>query len=198
MYSELYAAWRRETEESSLGRLPPDFYNKIADYLRRLNEDNKIIDKKSVKVTLLEHEAQNVNRMLNELLRLRYKKLVRTITQSQKMPSDLLTTEEAKMAENFVAFSDAYQKFAKSLMQGQAAKVEIRAFDVKVDTQVVKVETQVSHKRVTLRFIKNIPNIIGADMKTYGPFKAEDVASLPVENAKMLVKQGLAVSVEVS
>ena len=35
-------------------------------------------------------------------------------------------------------------------------------------------------------------------MKTYGPFVAEDVASLPVENAKMLVKQGLAVSIEVS
>ena len=62
----------------------------------------------------------------------------------------------------------------------------------------MKVETQVSHKRVALRFIKNIPTIIGADMKTYGPFIAEDVASLPVENAKMLVKQGLAVSVEVS
>ena len=35
-------------------------------------------------------------------------------------------------------------------------------------------------------------------MKTYGPYVAEDVASLPAENAKMLVKQGLAVSVEVS
>ena len=39
---------------------------------------------------------------------------------------------------------------------------------------------------------------MGADMKSYGPFKVEDVASLPVENAKMLVKQGLAVQVEVS
>ena len=59
-------------------------------------------------------------------------------------------------------------------------------------------EAQASHKRVTLRFVKNIPAIIGADMKTYGPFIVEDVASLPVENAKMLVKQGLAVLVEVS
>ena len=35
-------------------------------------------------------------------------------------------------------------------------------------------------------------------MKSYGPFVVEDVASLPVENAKILVKQGLAVPVEVS
>ena len=89
MYNELYAAWRRENEETSLGGLPPDFYARIADYLRHLKEENKILDKKSIKVTLLEHESQNVNRMLKELLRVRYKKLVKTITQSQKLPSDL-------------------------------------------------------------------------------------------------------------
>ena len=191
MYNELYAAWRREIEEASLGDLPPDFYNKIADYLKRLNEENKILDKKSIKVNLLDHESQNVNRMLNEMLKVRYKKLVRTITQSQKMPSDLLTVEEADMCKSFVAFSEAYQKFARNLMQGQTFKVTSTNLDTKV-------EPQISRKRVALRFIKNIPTIVGADMKTYGPYIAEDVASLPVENAKMLVKQGLAVSVEVS
>ena len=122
MYNELYAAWRREIEEVSLGGLPPDFYARIADYLRRINEENKTLDKKSIKVNLLDHEAQNVKRMLEELLQARYKKLVKTITQSHKMPSDLLTVEEAKMCENFVAFTDAYQKFAKDLMQGQTSK----------------------------------------------------------------------------
>jgi DNA replication initiation complex subunit (GINS family) len=43
-----------------------------------------------------------------------------------------------------------------------------------------------------------VPAIIGSDMKTYGPFEAEDIASLPAENAKILVKQGLAEKVEVS
>jgi DNA replication factor GINS len=49
---------------------------------------------------------------------------------------------------------------------------------------------------VILRFLKEIPAIVGADMKTYGPFKPEDIASLPVENAKVLIKQGVAVEVE--
>ena len=191
MYNELYAAWRKEIEEVSLGGLPPNFYNRIADYLKRLNEENKILDKKSIKVTLLEHESQNVNRMLKELLRVRYKKLVKTITQSQKLPSDLLTVEESEMCKSFVAFSDAYQKFARNLIQGQTFKVAGTNPDAKA-------EPQISRKRVALRFIKNIPTIIGADMKTYGPYVVEDVASLPAENAKMLVKQGLAVSVEVS
>jgi DNA replication initiation complex subunit (GINS family) len=141
-----------------------------------------MLDKKSVKVNLLEREAQNVKRMLEELLWVRYKKLVKTITQNQTLPSELLTVEEAKMCESFVTFSGAYRKFAEGLIQGQTAKVE----------------AEVSHKRMTLRFAKSTPAIIGLDMKTYGPFMVEDVASLPVENAKILVKQGLAVLVEVS
>ena len=46
--------------------------------------------------------------------------------------------------------------------------------------------------------MKAIPAIIGGDMKTYGPFASEDVASVPGENAKILVKQGFAVVVDVS
>jgi DNA replication factor GINS len=46
--------------------------------------------------------------------------------------------------------------------------------------------------------LKEIPAIIGADMKTYGPFKTEDVASLPAENARILAKQNLAEKVEIN
>jgi DNA replication factor GINS len=57
---------------------------------------------------------------------------------------------------------------------------------------------EVPQRRVTLRFLKPVPAIIGSDMKTYGPFMAEDVASVPVENARILTKQGFAENVEVS
>jgi len=33
-------------------------------------------------------------------------------------------------------------------------------------------------------------------MKVYGPFKREDVGVLPLENAKILLKQGLAAEIE--
>jgi DNA replication initiation complex subunit (GINS family) len=86
------------------------------------------------------------------------------------------------MWAGFLSFAEAYQKFAEKLLWGQVLKVGIKK----------------ARKRVALRFIKNIPAVIGADMKTYGPFMVEDVASVPVENAKILVKQGLAEVVEVS
>ena len=124
MYSELYSAWQREIQASSLGGLPPDFYARIGDYLRHIREDTPVVDKKSVKLSLLEHETQNVQRMLEELLSLRYRKLIKMITQKQKLPSELLTTEETKMCESFIAFSEEYQKFAKTLLNGRTVKVE--------------------------------------------------------------------------
>jgi len=182
LYDELYKAWRKEIEEASLGRLPSDFYSRIGDYLRCIKEENRIPDKKSVRLNLLEHEAQNANRMLEELLRARYKKIIKTITQTQRLPIDLLTIEEAKMGQNFITFSDAYHKFSQDLIQGQT----------------VQAPDETTHKRLVLRFTKSIPAIVGVDMKTYGPFSVEDVASVPIENAKILIKQGLAVLVEVS
>ena len=79
-------------------------------------------------------------------------------------------------------------------MQGQ---LNVEPIKVVVKTEAYAVAPQ-PHKRSTIRFLKNIPAIMGADMKSYGPFIAEDVASLPPQNAQILVKQGLAVLVEVS
>ena len=133
-------------------------------------------------------------RMLEELLGTRYKKIVKTVTDSQKLPTELLTVEEAKMCETFADFTKSYHKFTDDLMHGQ-----LTAEPIKI---IIKTETNTpapqSHKRSTIRFLKNIPAIMGADMKSYGPFIAEDVASLPPQNAQILVKQGLAVLVEVS
>jgi DNA replication initiation complex subunit (GINS family) len=120
--------------------------------------------------------------MLRELVWLRYKKLLRIISENQKVPADLLAAEEAKLCTGFLSFAEAYQRFVDGLLRGQLSAVS----------------TTKAHKRVALRFIKEVPAVIGADMKTYGPFLVEDVASVPVENAKILIKQGLAELVEAS
>ena len=204
MYKELYAAWQWEITDPTLGALPRDFYVRVAEYLKRINQENPA-DAKSVKVNLLEREAQNVRQMLDELLWLRYKKIVKTVSKDKKVPVELLTAEEAKMCETFVNFTFAYQKFQKSLMQGDSAPIPPSPTEpvrvvIKSESPQAQSQPQAppAPKRLTLRFQKAIPAIMGADMKSYGPFAAEDVASLPAENAKILVKQGLAVLVEVS
>jgi DNA replication factor GINS len=178
---ELYEIWRRELDNVELERLPPDFYPRIADYINRLKEERRMLDKKTVKARLLESEMRNVKRMLNELIQVRYKKLIKIIAKGQKAQSGSLTVEEAKIYE-VLPIAETYQRFVKSVLQGHVPK---------------EVNIEQGRKRVVLRFLSEVPAIIGADMETYGPFKVEDLASLPVENATILVKQGLAERVEI-
>jgi len=42
-------------------------------------------------------------------------------------------------------------------------------------------------------FLKPIDQIIGSDLQKYGPFDAEDVATLPFENALALISKKIAV-----
>jgi DNA replication factor GINS len=181
MYAELCAVWRKELENAELEKLPPSFYSTVADYLRRLREEGRMLDKRTVKATLLRKEMRNVRHMVRGLIEVRYRKIVRKLSAGEEIPSNVLTPEEEKICLGVSPLAETMQNFAKEILRG-------RLTDVGVQHQ---------HKRAVLRFLKDVPAIIGADMKTYGPFKVEDVASLPVENAKVSVKQGLAERVEV-
>ena len=187
MYDELYAAWRLEIENDELGSLPPDFYTRTTDYLRKIAEENKMIEKKSVKTNLLEHEYANAQRMAKELIAARYRKIIKMTVAGRKVSLESLAAEEAKLYGSVAPSAEAYSKFAEGILQGKTVKINI---------ETAPQEPEVVHKRATLRFIKPVPSIIGADMKSYGPFLVEDVASVPLENAKILVKQGLAKQVD--
>lgn len=49
--------------------------------------------------------------------------------------------------------------------------------------------------RVVIRFLKNVESMIGVDMEMYGPFKAEDITTIPHENAQALISENVAVRV---
>ena len=186
MYGELYAAWQREIEEASLQLLPADFYTKVAEYVRRIKEGTRLQEKESLKVTLLEQELKNVERIIKQLVRMRQRKISKLIHESKKLPLDFLTAEEAQLNKGYLSLAEGYRAFVKVLLQGQSLQISLEK------------PVELPHRRVVLRFVKAMPAVIGGDMKTYGPFMPEDVASVPIENAKILVKQGFAVEVDIS
>jgi len=178
MYHEIYECWKKEKEHFELTKLPDNFYHEIAEYLKKIREEMRMIDQKTLKASLLKKEMENVKCIIRELTRLRYKKLAKKLVKGEKLSSDYLTTEEEKIIKNVSNFAQAYQSFVSNLIQRQIVNLQQ--------------ESKQKQKNVVLRFLEDVPAIVGLDLKIYGPFKAEDVASLPVENAEMLVKKGLA------
>jgi DNA replication factor GINS len=174
MYGELYEVWKKETGSAELEKLPSDFYPRIANYLRNLREEGRMLDKRLLKARLLTMELRNARRMLQELTQTRCRKLM--LPGKGDVIPDVLAPEERQLSNSFTPLVEAYYSFARDLLRGHLSRMTIK------------------HQRAfaILRFLKDVPAIIGADMKAYGPFRAEDVGSLPVDNAQILVKQGLA------
>ena len=52
-----------------------------------------------------------------------------------------------------------------------------------------------SQRNVTVKFLKHVNELVGLDMKRYGPFEAEDVASIPAASADILIAAGDAMEV---
>lgn len=181
MYNELYDVWEKELDNTELVELAPDFYLKLAEYSRRLREEGRMLDKKTVKARLLEKEMNNVKRMIRELTRARYRKLIVYLAKGKEVAAGVLTAEEKEIYTSTFPFTAAFKSLAKDVIRGNAPKIDVKQ----------------ENKKTVLRFLKEVPALIGGDMKTYGPFKVEDVATLPIENAKILIKQGLAEKVEV-
>jgi DNA replication initiation complex subunit (GINS family) len=175
LYDELYEVWKKEKDNVEIQGLPKNFYAKVADYIKRIKEENRMLDKKTTKAKLLDREFRNVKIMVGELFQIRYKKLRENVARAA------LTEEEEKLFEEVMSLTEAYQAFSKDVLRGHLANIEEGA----------------KHSMMVLRFVQEIPALVGSDMKTYGPFGPEDIATLPPENARILIKQGVAVQVDV-
>ena len=139
-------------------------------------QENTSIDPHSAKGRLLLKEKEIVNRLLHELKEVRLRKLLALAQNGEAINDANLTEEERKLAGEFAQSVQAFNQEKlkpKPSVSGETVELSV------------------------LRFLQDIPEIVGTDLRIYGPYKKEDVGSLPNQNAIALVKQGLAKEVEV-
>lgn len=181
MYNQVYEVWRKERESSELQPLAKDFYVLLAGYVKKIREESRMLDEKTAKARLIRHELHNVRRLVKALVQLRLEKIFHATTKGKTVPTELLTMEEEELCSEMLPLAGSFQEFLKGILHGRTLKVEV---------------AKERSKRVLVRFLKDTPAIIGSDMKTYGPFKPEDLGTVPVENANVLVKQGIATKID--
>lgn len=180
MYDNLYEAWRKEKENAEIQKLSKRFYAELAIYMKKIREESRMLDEKTTRARLMRRELGNARRLVRELVKLRYEKALRNAASAASVPKEVLTEEEEELQGSILPLAESYQTFLEGLLRGRVS-------------QVGKEEKP---KRLLVRVLKEIPAIVGSDMKTYGPFKPEDIATLPTENAKILIRQAVAVEVE--
>jgi len=177
IYDETFEAWRKEFNSPELQNLRPDFYKDVAGHIRRLKEAQRNLDQKSLKASLLEDELARLQQLIQQLLDKRVEKMARMKgrgTQAQMGPVERWFFEE------FTNVAQHLSRVRESLTLGRDPP------------------TSPEKKRgtVLVRFLKDLPSIIGVDLKSHGPFMKEDIASLPWENGESLIRQGTVVEVQ--
>lgn len=181
MYDILYDAWLKEKQSTDLQKLSKDFYSKTAEYMGQIRREGRMLDKKSAKAKMISQELSNVNKLIEELGKLRFKKMVDYTSSAKTVKEETLAFEEERIFLGLRPPLENFQSLLKDSLRGKISKIEKRGE---------------LPKRILLRFLKEAPAVVGADLKIYGPFSVEDVATLPVENARVLVKHGVAMEIE--
>ena len=176
MYDELHIAWKAEKSSQRLQPLPRDFYQRANRYFEELSHETSDTDPRALHGRLASREKEMAARLLGELRQARRTKIFQA-AQSHSIinPTDLTEEEDSLVEAIKEPESISY------LNQGT-----LPSSDKPTDAE----------KFVVIRFLQDIPEIVGIDLRIYGPFKKEDVASVPSTNATALIGQGAAKVIE--
>lgn len=178
-YDEIQQAWKRELQNPELQPLRPGFFKDLASYIKRLKESQRNIDPKSLKAIIMDEETRRLEQLLTQLVDRRLGKLW---TSARRDQSTNLESTEKQVYQDLIGISRHYEKLKEELLQGHEPSGL----------------TTIDKTVLLIRFVKDVPSIIGVDLKTHGPFLKEDIAKLPFENAESLIRQGSAVLIRSS
>jgi DNA replication initiation complex subunit (GINS family) len=152
----------------------------MKEYLSILNDAT--LDENSITDRILNQERERAIQMLKDLNLKRLRKIVLAELDGTPITATHLTPDEQHLHANL-------RQLLSDFTKGNQITIEPPVL-VKPKLQPVPIAREFDF--IVLRFLKPLPAIMGTDLKAYGPFKPEDVASIPRENALNLIRRGLA------
>ena len=170
----LHAIVLRETENDSIQEIEPDFYRNLSDFLGNLKKQEFDGIESKIKKSLIEMTSDLAALLLNIRLEKTTKLDGIDFTNLLDEEKFILDAEEQKRERTEMILSatiNGKSKFLESISQNHKTKT------------------------VVLRILQNVDEIVGADLEKYGPFKPEDIATLPYENAQALITKKVATKI---
>jgi len=163
-----------QTEEPQ--ELSTDFFRNLSNFIGKLkNEEYDGIEKKT------KNQIISITTNLTELL---INKRLKKISKSQITFYSILTDEEKFVIDSNNEMNERKDMIISAIINGKSKFLETTSTKHKI-------------KPVTVRFVKEFDEIVGVDLEKYGPFKPEDIATIPNENAQALFSNGIALKVRI-
>jgi len=164
-----------EMQAAALLQLPSDFYSKISVYSQKLRRSAGS-SASEVANQLIAKQIRMLDSMARQFL------TVRTNKATQQRAFLQLLPEERYVCSAQQKFQRRFETFVGAVSAGQPSFIEFA-------------HKSEAGRNVCVRFTKHVDEPVGLDLRRYGPFEAEDVASLPAANAAILITSGDAVEI---
>lgn len=182
--NRLYHTVLREVEdETALTEVDADMYRNISEFIGDLGRQEYAGIENKVK----ERVMATVTELVSLLLHTRLEKVARLKDAPDAKSATVSMMQKLIDEEKFVMDADEERDERLDVILSATKNGRTRLLE----------SISESHKtdRTMIRFIKDTEQMVGADMELYGPFRTEDVAAIPHENAQALVSEKSAVRV---
>jgi DNA replication factor GINS len=165
--NSLFAIVLRETESDTTPQeLTPDLYQSVSDLLGKLKREEYDNVEKKVKYALI----TMVTSLITLLLKIRLEKAI----ENKIIDYTNLLDEEKFIIDADNEMRDRHEMILAGILNGKSKLLESITYNHKTKSTVVC-------------FLQEMDQIVGADLEKYGPFKTEDIATIPYENAQALM-----------
>ncbi|MFC1802668.1 hypothetical protein ACFL0D_01750 [Thermoproteota archaeon] len=191
-YNQLQKAWENETIKEELQNIPDDFLHEMKNYSTQLNKTTANTNTLTGRLT--QTERNYANQMLKELVEIRLKKIIKGELNGLPINAQAMTPEEQKLHSNLRQLITVYNQGIELPTPRQTEPQPQPKPTVKPTPRIKKTDTEL----ILVRFLQPLPAIMGVDMKAYGPFQPEELATIPKQNAENLIKRGIVKKVEIA
>ncbi|HHH79286.1 MAG TPA: DNA replication complex GINS family protein [Thermoplasmatales archaeon] len=199
-YKDLRRLHQLEKRSSAIAQLRNDFYIKVMDYIKELEQilDNADSPQKR---KLIEDELKNARQAFREIYELREKKIVlAALSKVRGGNPDLrnLIHEETVLFEMLVDVLKTARDntlIDKKTEDSSPQTYETEPINKKVDEKEAnhheEVKKEDNEERTVVLMKKNLPTFVGINMKRY-TLRENDVISMPLNMGETLEKRGAA------
>jgi DNA replication initiation complex subunit (GINS family) len=186
-YKDISDAWSAEKENQELQNLEDLRFSKMREYLSKVRYAlTETPAENQLQADMYTQEALNLEFMLKDLLNLRREKIIRA-AMDQRRPLGTMVLSEEELYNRLLRGFEGHSDFVKETLTGMPSSTLKQPTD---DAgEAIPQEDVVDY--VIVRFLRSIDDaIIGIDERTYGPFKKEDLTTIPLLNAEAWSEDG--------
>src|SRR3989344_1932936 len=187
-YENLYEILRREKYEKELQKIDENFFKSIINYMKEKEELLKKTTLFTLEIDKTRKQIENIKKIIKEIYEKRENKIIQLALFSsrfnQKQSAALLEEEKPFYESLLNIFNNSRKNILFNVLSSNLPVIETQEKPKELKT--------VQETTKLIRFLHAVPKFVGTDLNIYGPFEAEDIASLPQEISNLLIEKNRA------